>query len=124
MKIYIQSSTETKFIYHCTSSESIAARICIDGLQSDTGEVCFTSDLYQAQGYGPICLRANGDFLDQLKIYDINESYSFDLSDYPDDCQGLKEPVKENPSKYIYYLYDIDALNSLCVWERYPEGDR
>lgn len=122
MKILIKASTNTGWIYHCTKSEEAAESIIEAGF--NTKEVSLTSSLDQAQGYGPICIRAKLSDLAHLNICDINEDYSFDPKKYPPECQGIKEPVKGELGKYIYYIWEVSTLNATVKFERYPEGDR
>lgn len=97
MKILIKASTNTGWIYHCTKSEEAAESIIEDGFNTN---------------------------LEHLNICDINEDYSFDPKKYPPECQGIKEPVKGELGKYIYYIWEVSTLNATVKFERYPEGDR
>lgn len=114
--------SEGDWIYHCTKTEEQAEQICRNGFIIGK-EADVTSSLDQAQGYGPICLRAPINCLDKLVIYPVNDDYSFELPDYPEDVQGLSEDCHDGSGR-IYYIFDVRALNAVCKWERYFEGDR
>ena len=114
--------SEGDFAYHCTYSEDAATSICKNGFEGSEADL--TSSLFNAQGYGPVCIRCKLKDLKKLKLYPLNAKLSFDVSDYPDDVQGLYETCHQEPSRKIYYIFDIQALNSNCKFERYPEGDR
>lgn len=122
MKILIKASTNSDWVYHCTKSEESAKSIIENGF--NTKEVSLTSSLYQAQGYGPICIRAKLSDLERLNICDISDDYSFDPKKYPPECHGIKEPVKGELGKYIYYIWEVPVLNKTVKFERYPGGDR
>lgn len=123
MKIYIKcSSGNIEYVYHGTKTESAAMSIIANGFNT-FHEVCFSSSRNQAEGYGPYIIKARiFDVVDKLNIYDINEYYSFDLDDYPPNCDGLREPVHNENGAYIYYIYNVNKLNRLKVWEY--DGER
>lgn len=123
MKILIKCSSENiDYVYHCTKSEESAKSICENGFTGK--EVDLSSSLYNAQGYGPVCIRGLLSDLLKLHIEDINSEYSFNLEDYPEGTQGLREPCNAELGTHVYYIFDIEELNNCCKFERYPKGDR
>lgn len=125
MKILVKSSDEhVSLCFHCTKSEDAAQSIITYGFDTNLPECDATTDLYTAQGYGPICIACNLEEIYLLKLYPLNEERSFKIKDYPNDCQGVFEPVNLNPDELIFYIFDIASMNNKVKWFRYPKGDR
>ena len=122
MKVLIKASTSSGWVYHSTKTEESAMSIIDKGFKGN--EVCLTSSLDQAQGYGPICIRSKVSDLERIHIENINDDYSFDHKDYSSECRGIMEPVHSELNTFIYYIWDVSALNRTVEFERYPEGGR
>lgn len=116
MKRLVYKTINSTYVYHGTRSADAVVSILANGF--NTSEVCLTDSRYHAEGYGKYIIRAKAaDIFSKLNIYFINDAYSFNLEDYPSDCDGLCESLHEDPSKLIYYIFNVEKLNALRGWE-------
>lgn len=109
------------YVYHGTHSKQSADNIINNGF--NTNEVDFSEVRYDAEGYGRYIIKAQlDDILNNLTIYDMNEYRSFNPLDYGEDCDGIRELSHAEFGKFIYYIFNVPKLNSVCSWSY--DGER